>query len=214
MNQGDVAEEIIKIGKRIYNKGYVAATDGNISFRLDANRIMTTSSGVSKGMLRCEDLVVVDLNGEVISGDKQPSSETLMHLEVYRSRADVKAVIHAHPPVSTGVSIAGISLSEPVVPEVVITLGEIPTANYATPGTDEVPESIKDLIKNHDAILLERHGSLTVGDSLESAYMKLEKVEHTAQVVSVAHSMGNVRLLSGEEVDKLKESRKKYLKKI
>lgn len=213
MYQDDVAEEIIKIGKRIYNKGYVAATDGNISFRLDSDRIMTTSSGISKGMLRHDDLVVIDLDGKKISGDKQPSSEILMHLEVYKSRLDVKAVIHAHPPISTGLSIAGVSLSDPVVPEVVITLGEIPTANYATPGTDEVPESIKYLIKNHDAILLERHGTLTVGDSLESAYMKLEKVEHVAQVVSIAHSMGNVRLLSDKELNKLKEARKKYLKK-
>ncbi len=207
----DFVETIIEISKRIYDKGYVAATDGNISFRLDCDRIMTTASGVCKGFLTRDDLVVVGLDGKKLSGKKDPSSELLMHLEVYKQRPDVKAVIHAHPPISTGISIAGLSLSDPVVPEVVITLGEIPTAKYATTGTDEVAESIKDLIKNHDAILLERHGSLTVGDSLESAYMKLEKVEHTAKVVSVAHGIGKVRVLSDDQLEKLKSIRIKYL---
>jgi len=189
-------KELIAIGKRMYDKGFVAATDGNMSVRLDERHILTTPSGISKGCLTEDDLIVIDSEGTKITGKNNPSSEFRMHLKVYTCRPKVKAVIHAHPPIATALTLAGISLEEPVIPEVVITLGGVPTAPYAPPTTVEMSDSINDLIMGHDAILLERNGVLTVGDSLESAYFKLEKVEHAAWVIAIAHQLGGSKKLS------------------
>ena len=205
LNHSDAKEEIIKVGRLLHEKGFISAGDGNISIRLDEDRILTTPTGLSKGFLKKEDLVVIDMKGKKVSGSRNPSSEILMHLCVYEEREDVKAVVHAHPPVSTAFSIAGVSLAKCILPEVVCTLGAIQTADYATPGTQEVPEAIRELIKDHDALILDRHGTLTVGKELFEAYMKVEKVEHTALVTLNARQLGDVRLLSEEEVGKLEE---------
>ena len=209
----DYHRQIVAIGAKMYRKGFVAATDGNLSVRLDKNRILTTPSGVSKGELEEKNLIIVDMSGRKLAGGSNPSSELRMHLKIYRLRTDVCAIVHAHPPTATALTIAGISLDEPVIPEVVITMDKIPTAPYATPTTQEVPDSLQDLILTHDAILLKRHGAVTVGESLESAYWKLEKVEHCAQIIALAHQLGNVEPLSASQIDSLLEIRRKYLGK-
>jgi len=213
INDTTARKTIVDIGLRMYKHGFVAATDGNISIRLDEDNILTTPSGMSKGMLHEDDLIVIDFSGKVVSGYRKPSSEYRLHTTIYEARPDVNAVIHAHPPLCTALTVAGISMDEPILPEVVLTLGSIPTASYATPTTDEVPKSIKGLIPSHDAILLERHGTVTVGECCESAYHKLEKLEHTAQVMLLALQIGSANPLSSEQINKLVKLRELYSNK-
>jgi L-fuculose-phosphate aldolase len=193
----------------------VAATDGNLSARLDAERLLVTASGLSKGFLSTDDLVVLRLDGQAASSYRgrgnRASSEIAMHLEVYRQRPDVNAVVHAHPPLAIAFSIAGVSLARCVLPEVIVTLGGIPTADYATPGTMEVPESIRQAVREYDAIILAHHGSLTVGRTLWEAYLRLEKVEHTAEITLAAQQLGRVTTLSPQAVEKLAEMRRGLL---
>jgi L-fuculose-phosphate aldolase len=210
-------QELVRVGRLLWERGYVAATDGNLSVRLGTDRLLVTASGVSKGFLSADDLVVIDINGEEVAAyrgqGQRPSSEILMHLEAYRQRPDVNAVVHAHPPLATAFSIAGVSLARCVIPEVVVTLGGIPTTDYATPGTGEVPGSIREAIRDHDALILDHHGSLTVGQTLWEAYLRLEKVEHTAQITLAAQQLGQVRMLSPEAVQKLSEKRRELLQR-
>jgi len=215
MTEHELRQEMVRIGRLMWERGYVAATDGNLSARLGSNRLLVTASGYSKGFLSIDDLVIIDLDGQPVAAyrgrGQQPSSEILMHLEVYRQRADVGAVVHAHPPVATAFSIAGVSLARCVLPEVVISLGSIPTADYATPGTTEVALSIRQAIKDHDALILAHHGSLTVGETLWEAYLRLEKVEHTAQITLTAQQLGQVHTLSPEDVAHLTAKRHQLL---
>ncbi len=196
-------QEIVEVCRMIHQKGYISATDGNVSVRTGENRVITTPSGFGKGFLRTEDLVITDLKGRVISGKWLPSSEIRMHLCVYQLRPDLRAVIHAHPPVAIAFTIFGLSLAKCILPEVVLSLGVIPTAEYATPGTEEVPQAIKDYITKYDALILERHGSLTVGKDLKDAYFKLEKLEHYATITFLARMLGEVRSLSPTQIEKL-----------
>ncbi len=217
MAEHELRREMVRVGRLMWERGYVAATDGNLSARLGANRLLVTASGVSKGFLSDEDLVIIRPDGEPLSSyrgrDLHPSTEIAMHLEVYRQRPDVHAVIHAHPPLATAFSIAGVSLARCVIPEVIVTLGGIPTAEYATPGTAEVPESIQQSIGQYDAMILAHHGSLTVGETLWEAYLRLEKVEHTAQITLAAHQLGQVNTLSPQAVEKLAEKRRELLQR-
>ncbi|HDL90612.1 MAG TPA: class II aldolase/adducin family protein [Thermodesulforhabdus norvegica] len=180
-----VKMELIEAGKWLYSKGLVSATDGNLSVRID-DRIVVTRSGVNKGKLSPEDFVIVGLDGKVLDGTGKPSSEIRMHLTVYAMRKDVKAVIHAHPPILTALTLAGIPFDATWLPEVWVTIGPVPTAPYATPSTQEVPQAIEPFVKDHNAILLERHGSLTYSSTLEKAYFALEKLEHAAYVIMLA----------------------------
>ncbi|MBU0755575.1 MAG: class II aldolase/adducin family protein [Planctomycetes bacterium] len=207
-NEEYLKTEMIEIGKTLYDRGYIAATDGNISVRLENGDIFMTPSGVPKGRMRARQIVRTDSEGRVI-GEGKPSSEILMHLAVYGQRKDARAVVHAHPPYATAFSIAGVSLAQCVIPEIVVQMGTIPTAPYATPSTPELPESIRRFLSCSDALVLERHGTLTLGDSLLSAYHKLEKVEHTAHITLIANQLGGVKTLSPEEVHKLMEVRRK-----
>ncbi len=213
----ELREEMVRIGRLMWERGYVASTDGNLSVRLGAERLLTTPSGLSKGFLSADSLVVIDLSGKPIPSyrgrGERPSSEVLMHLEVYRQRPDVSAVIHAHPPLATAFSIAGVSLARCVIPEVIVSLGSIPTAEYATPGTFEVPESIRQAIRDHDAIVLAHHGSLTVGRTLWEAYLRLERVEQAAQITLAAQQLGRVGTLSPQAVEKLAEKRRELLQR-
>jgi L-fuculose-phosphate aldolase len=217
LSEHELRREMIRVGRLTWERGYVAATDGNLSVRLGANRLLVTASGVSKGFLSDEDLLIIGMDGETVSAyrgrDSRPSSEMAMHLEVYRQRPDVNAVVHAHPPLSTAFSIAGVSLARCVIPEVIVTLGGIPTAEYATPGTSEVPGTIHDAIRDYDAMILAHHGSLTVGDTLWEAYLRLEKVEHTAEITLAAQQLGQVNTLSPQAVDKLTEKRRELLQR-
>ena len=202
INEREAKRQIVEVGKWLYNKGLVAATDGNLSIKL-GDRIITTPSGVSKGFLKENELVIVNSKGEKIGGSGKPSTEIKMHLAVYKIRPDVQAVLHAHPPKSIAFTIAGVSLAQCVIPEVVVTIGAVQTTPYATPSTDEVVQSIHEPIKHTDVLMLDRHGSLTVGKDIYSAYMKLEKLEHAAEILIYARLLGNVKTLNKAEVDKL-----------
>ncbi len=207
-------KEIVRVCRLLHQKGYVAATDGNVSVRLGKRRILSTPSGFSKGFLAPEQLVITDLEGNMIrsydpaSRDLEPTSELLMHLEVYRQRPDVAAVVHAHPPICVALSIAGVSLAKCLLPEVIVTLGLIPTADYATPSSAEGPGAISDLIADHDALIIQRHGTLTVGQDPFDAYLKLEKVEHLAHVTLILRQLGRETPLPPSEVAKLLQMRR------
>jgi len=196
-------EDIVRICRMLHRKNYLAATDGNVSVRL-GDRVLVTPSGVHKGLMEAYQILTVDREGRVLSGEGKPTSEIRMHLLAYELRPDVQAVVHAHLPYATACTLAGINLLEPILPEVVITLGGIPTAAYATPGSEEVPESIRAFIKEYDAILLSRHGAMTVGQDVTDAYNKMEKLEHTARVVLAARLQGPLPPLPQAEVEKLR----------
>src|SRR5471032_1853922 len=202
--------DIVEIGRRMYARGYTASNDGNISVRLGADRLLMTPKSVCKGFMTLDMMCVTDLNGKKISGDRDPSSEALMHLEVYRQRPDVNAVVHAHPPTATGFAVAGIPLDRAVLAEVLTTLGSIPLAEYATPSTAELPAAVRKYIKSHDGMLLANHGALTVGSDLYSAYYKMETIEHFAHISLVARMLGRENLISRDEVMRLQELRGTY----
>ncbi len=202
-------DDIVEVGRRIYMNGFVAANDGNISVRVGDDEIITTPTGVSKGFLTPDMLVKVNMDGQRISGNLKPSSEIKMHIEVYKQRSDVRAVVHAHPITATGFAVAGIPLEKCVLPEVVLSLGSIPIAKYGTPSTMELPEAINEFLPTCDAVLLANHGALTVGVDVFSAYYKMETLEHFAKISLVARELGGERLLTYEDVDKLMEVRRK-----
>jgi L-fuculose-phosphate aldolase len=207
--QQQLKQDIVRICRMLHRKNYLAATDGNVSVRL-GDRVLVTPSGVHKGLMEPDQVITVDLEGAVIAGAGKPSSEIQMHLLAYRLRPDVNAVVHAHLPYATSCTLAGISLLEPILPEVVITLGGIPTSPYATPGTTEVPEAIRPFILKYDAILLSRHGAMTMGPVVRDAYNKMEKLEHTARVVLAARLQGPLEPLPPAEVEKLRRLGEQY----
>jgi L-fuculose-phosphate aldolase len=202
-NGRTLAEELVRVCHWMYQKGFIASSEGNVSVRLDSNRILVTPRGVHKGFLRPEHVVVTDLEGCQLSGELSPSSELQIHLLVYQERRDVTAVVHAHPTMAIACSLTGMSLADGVLPEVIVGLGAIPTAPYSTPGTKEAAEAIRLLIRQFDAIILARHGSVTVGKNLLDAYSKLEMLEHSARILSLARLLGPVSPLPAEEVARL-----------
>ncbi|MGB7911335.1 MAG: class II aldolase/adducin family protein [Desulfobaccales bacterium] len=209
MRQAQLKQDIVRVCQMLHRKNYLAATDGNVSVRL-GDQVLLTPSGVNKGMMAEDQVITVDLEGRLLAGTGRPTSELRMHLLVYELRPEAGAVVHAHLPYATACTLAGISLLEPILPEVVITLKGIPTAAYATPGTEEVPKAIREFIPEFDAILLSRHGAMTVGRDVMDAYNKMEKLEHTARVVLAARLQGVVSPLSDSEVEKLRRLREKY----
>jgi len=208
--EGSLRAEIVEVGRRMYARGYTASNDGNISARLGAERLLMTPKGVCKGFLTPDMMCITDLDGRKLQGEREPSSEMLMHLEVYRQRPDVHAVVHAHPPVATGFAVAGIPLTRAVLAEVLTTLGSVPIAEYATPSTSELPAAVAKYIKAHDGMLLANHGALTVGADLFSAYFKMETIEHFARISLVARLLGRENLIAREEVDRLQGLRGTY----
>lgn len=209
-SESQLRADIVEVGRRLYARGYTASNDGNISVRLDGERLLMTPTSVCKGFMTPEMMCVTDLEGRKISGDRSPSSEMLMHLEVYRERPDAKAVVHAHPPTATGFAVAGIPLTRAVLAEVVATLGSIPIAEYATPSTDELPAAVRKYVKAHDAMLLANHGALAMGADLFAAYYKMETIEHFAKISLVARTLGGERLLPLHEVERLQGLRDRY----
>ena len=166
MNERELRETIVEVGRRLYARGYTASNDGNISTRLDDRRLLMTPKSVCKGFMTPDMMVITDLEGKKLAGERDPSSEMQMHLEVYRQRPDAGAVVHAHPPIATGFAVAGIPLDRAVLAEVVTTLGSVPIAEYATPSTKELPEAVRKYVKVHDGMLLANHGALTLGNTI------------------------------------------------
>lgn len=194
----------------LHERSFVAAMDGNLSVRLKHNRILVTPTCVSKGAMRPADLVVVDREGRQLAGRRHVTSEIGMHLLIYNRRPDVQAIVHAHPPTATGFAAAGIALTQPLVCEVVMGLGSIPLARYGMPGTSELAQTLEPYVANYDAILMSNHGVVTYGDTLEHAYMKMETVEHFAQIALVTHLLGRQQPLEEVEIEKLILARSKY----
>src|SRR5437867_11198153 len=203
-------QEIVYFGRLLHACGFVAATDGNLSVRLDSRRILVTPTSISKGRMRPSDLVIVDTEGRQLSGRRDVSSEIGMHLLIYKLRPDVKGIVHAHPPTATGFAASGRALTQPLVCEVVIGLGCIPLAKYGTPGTPELTDALEPLVPQYDAILMSNHGVVAYGEDLPRAYMKMETVEHFAQIALVTHLLGRQQPLGSEELEKLLLARSKY----
>src|SRR5271157_474481 len=203
-------EDICRIGQLVFQKGWVAANDGNITIRLDAERILATPTGVSKGMMHPDDLIVVDMKGNKISGRAERTSEIAMHLTIYGLRPEIRAVVHAHPPVATGYAAAGKPLNLGLLPEVVIGLGCVPLAAYGLPGTPELTEPMLPLIPKYDALLMANHGAVCYGEDVYKAYFRMETMEHFARIAMVAELLGGAKALPRQEVDKLLDARTRY----
>jgi L-fuculose-phosphate aldolase len=204
--------EIVRVGRLMHAHEFVDGASGNLSARLSPERILATPSGLAKGFLEPEQLIVVNPAGELVAGRPglKPTSELLMHLEAYRRRPDINAVIHAHPITSVALSIAGISLAECVIPEAVVVLGLVPTTPYATPSSEENQRAISEVIVGHDAVILQYHGTLTVGRDVMDAYLKLETLEHTARIIALSKMLGGGPALPPEQVAKLIQTRKEW----
>lgn len=203
-------QDIVDVGKLVYQKGWVAANDGNISVRLDDNRVLCTCTGISKGMMTADDLIVCDVDGNKLEGSRERTSEIAMHLTIYQMRPDILAVVHAHPPVATGFAVAGKPLTLALLPEVIIGLGCVPLAEYGTPGTPALTEGMLPYIPQYDAILMRNHGLVCYGEDVYKAFFKMETVEHFARITLVAELLGGPKVLSKQEVDKLIDSRTRY----
>lgn len=207
----ELRRSLVRFGRMLYRLGFMPGTSGNLSVRLDEERILATPTGRSKFLLRSEDMVIVDLDGRQLAGTRKVTSEIGMHLAIYRLRPDADAVIHSHPPIATGFACSGRPLDEPLCSEAIMTLGVVPLAPYATTGTRGLAESLEPLIPHHSAILLANHGAVTCGNDLLDAFLKMETVEHFAHICLVAHQLGSVRLLEGQAIDQLHEARERYL---
>ena len=212
VSEYEIKKQICEIGQRIYNKGMVAANDGNISVKISENEFLCTPTGVSKGFMTPEFICKVDRNGKVIQANKgfKPSSEIKMHMRVYKERPDVNSVVHAHPLYATSFAIAGIPLTEPIMPEAVIALGCVPIAEYGTPSTEEIPDAVSKYLQHYDAVLLENHGALSFSDSLINAYYKMESLEFYAQLLYQSRVLGGPKRLSEAQVQRLYEIRRQF----
>jgi L-fuculose-phosphate aldolase len=210
MSENQFRDELVRFGKLVHEQGLVSAMDGNLSVRLDDNAILATPTAISKGMMLPEDMAVVDLNGKKVRGERNVSSEIQMHLTIYRMRPDIRAVVHAHPCTATGFASAGMPLDQPVCSEVIVSLGAVPLAEYATTGTPELSESLLPWLADYDAILLANHGAVSYGVDLMQAYLKMEAVEHFAKIMLVTLQLGKQQLLTDENIKKLVEARSRY----
>jgi L-fuculose-phosphate aldolase len=210
LTEEELRRQIVEVGRWIHRQGFVSGYDGNISVRMDGQRILSTPTAISKGMMEPDDLVVVDYDGRQLAGRRKATSELAMHLLFYRRRPDVNAVVHAHPPTATGYAAAGLALNKALVSEVVLSLGCIPLAPYGTPGTPELTEALSPLVGQYDAILMANHGVVTCGPDLMRAYFRMETVEHFARISLVTEMLGRQVLLSEQDVDKLLAARQRY----
>ncbi len=209
-SEPEYRQQIVDIGKLVYQKGWVAANDGNISIRLDRNKVLCTCTGISKGMMTPDDLILCDLDGNKLEGSRERTSEIAMHLTIYQMRPDVMAVVHAHPPVATGFAVAGRPLNQALLPEVILGLGCVPLAQYGLPGTPALTQDMLQYIPKYEAILMSNHGLVCYGEDVYKAYFRMETVEHFARITLVAELLGGPKVLPKREVDKLFESRSRY----
>lgn len=201
---------LLEAGRRLYERGFVASNDGNMSVLVSAGTLWTTPTGVSKGFMTEDMLVKTDLAGTVLEGTRKPSSELKMHLRVYQENPDLRAAVHAHPPAATSFAIAGLPLDRPILPEAIVQLGTIPVAPYAEPGTQAVPDSIAPFCRDYGGVLLANHGALTWGYDLTQAYYRMETLEYYAQVtINSVFLLGRANELTGEQVERLTEQRQR-----
>ena len=200
---------LAETGKRLYDRGLLAGTDGNISVRLDDDRILVTPSGLPKGRLTPDSMVIVDVNGKHLQGNLKASSELPMHLKVYSQRPEIKACVHSHAPYSTAFAVAGIPLGHDILPEIVLSVGTVPLTDYAPPGTDAVPKALDPHLEENNAFLLRNHGLLTIGRDLDEAYNRHEVVEHLARIVMLARQLGNVEAIPSDDFKRLETIRRK-----
>lgn len=200
---------ICEIGKLCYGKGFIVGADGNISARLSDGTVLITPAGAMKGFLSPLQIAHVDMQGQVIDDGPRCSTEVGIHLVSYIERPEMKAVLHCHPPHAVAMTIAGVDLQTPVIPEIIVTIGGIPTAPFGTPGTPELPESIRKIIRCSDTVVMKNHGSVTIGSNLLDAFKKLDMLEHTARILWLAHTAkGGLEPLPAEAVQKLLETRR------
>jgi L-fuculose-phosphate aldolase len=186
----------------MYDRSYVVSSDGNISVRLNDGRVVATPTMTCKGRMTEDALAITDLNGKALS-DCRPSSELAMHLLIYRERPDVKAVCHAHPPHGTAFAVAGLPIDQPILSEVILTLGCVPLASYGTPSTDELTEAMQPLVKHHNALLMANHGAVAYGGDIWQAWDRLETLEHTARIAILSRILGGSRNLPADAIEKL-----------
>lgn len=203
-------DDLVRICRMVYDKGWVAANDGNLSIRLDNDCVLCTPTAISKGLVTADDLIVCDMAGNKVEGSRDRTSEIAMHMMVYSMRPDVRSVVHAHPPVATGFAAAGRALDKALLPEVIIQLGAVPLASYGLPGTPALSEGMLPFIPNYDALLLENHGCTCWGADIWQAFFRMEIVEHFARITFVAEMLGGARPLPREEVEKLFAARARY----
>jgi L-fuculose-phosphate aldolase len=201
---GQERQAVVEAGRRLWQRSYVAANDGNISV-LIGDRLLVTPTGRSKGFLDEDDIVVVGLDGARLEGRLEPTSELGMHLAVYAARDDVRAVVHAHPPAATAFAVSGAPLDGALLPEVVVSLGAVPTVPYGTPSTPELADAMAPFLEGHNALILENHGAVAFGTSVDEAYYRLETVEHAAHIAILARALGGGRALPDRELKKLRE---------
>ena len=204
----EIKKEICEVGHKLWLKGFVAANDGNIFVKINDHEYYCTPTGVSKGSLTPDMIIKVDENGKKIEGKLNPSSEIKMHMRVYQKRPDVTAVVHAHPPVATAFTVADIDLDQYMLPDAVLTIGNVPTCDYGTPSTMEIPDSLDPYLQQHDAFLLRNHGALTVGCNLNKAFFVMEEVEFNAVICKHAMDLGAVHEISNDQLKKLMDLRK------
>ena len=199
-------KELLDVAVQCYEKGFVTATDGNMSVRISESEILTTATKTVKGRITVDDLVIVNYDGKKIRGQKYPSSELDMHLTIYRNRPDVNAVVHCHPTYATAFALARKPLDGCYIPEVITVLGSVPVTEYATPGTPHLADSLIPFLKNSSAVLLANHGAVTFGDSIYDAFYKMEKLEHYAHITHLALQLGGPVPLTTTQVLVLKNT--------
>src|ERR1051326_7842651 len=202
MDEQTARREIVNIGRLLYERSYVVSSDGNVSVRLDDGRIVATPTMMCKGRMSEDALAITDARGKPL-GDRKPSSELAMHLLIYQERPDVKAVCHAHPPHGTAFAVAGLAIDQPILSEVILTLGCVPLASYGTPSTDELTEQMQPLVKHHNALLMANHGAVAYGADLWQAWDRLETLEHTAKIAILSRVLGGSRNLPPDAIEKL-----------
>ena len=210
MHEAELREQICLIGQLMHRNGYVDGASGNISVRLDNEHLLITPSGLAKGFMSPDQIITVDMSGRRVDSpnesnqDLRPTSEIVMHLECYRQRSDIQGVVHAHPPTAVALTISGHAFTECLIPEMIMLLGIVPTLPYSSPASDENRQVIAKAIKEHDAMMLAYHGSLTVAKSLWDAYLRLENLEHSAKIIYMVQQLGGAKNpLSSEQIEKL-----------
>jgi L-fuculose-phosphate aldolase len=202
MDETQARREIVRVGQLMYERSYVVSSDGNVSVRLEDGRILATPTMTSKGRMTEDSLAVTDMDGKALN-DRRASSELAMHLLIYRERPDVRAVCHAHPPHGSAFAVAGLAIDQPILSEVILTLGCVPLAEYGTPSTDELTEAMRPLVKHHNALLMANHGAVAYGEHLWQAFDRLETLEHTARIAILARTLGGARNLPPDSIEKL-----------